>query len=362
MNIQCTIIGGGIHGLSTGILLESLGVKTRIISENFAYLDGDDVSTVASNLASASIYPVAVETDTDEDELIRQCRESFDPFFNASDVPVRKHTHYYLYEEDVGARVPARMDAQHVSNYKGVLPSRSGKSVRDGYICSEYFVEMPEYMPLLYKTYVQLGGETEHRIIKAEEIHSLPGDIVVNCSGYGSATLFNDDSMRAMKGHVLEIPYDGVAPLEFSYTYTPAEYTHYAYMYPRKETVFFDGSYLKGDIVDGEWEGESPTKPITVDGTEIPERLYTVNADLMRNHIEFSRDDISVRYGYRPYRSDGPRIERDSDIIHNYGHGGAGVSLSWVSAERAVSQITEVPDGILRDIAAEMNTTQRQYS
>ncbi len=358
--MNCAIIGGGIQGLSTGILLETLGVKTRIFSESFAYHDGDDVPSVASNFASASIYPVAVETDMTEDEMIRQCRESFTPFFEASDVPVRKHTHYYLYEEEVGSPVPSRMNARDISQYRGVLPSRSDKTVKDGYVCDEYFVEMPEYIPLLYQTYLRLGGKTEQSGVTADQLSSLPGDYVVNCSGYGSKKLFNDDSMGAMKGHVLEVPYDEAAPLDFSYTYTPEEYSHYVYMYPRKDTVFFDGSYLEGDIVDGEWVGESPTKPITVDGIEIPERLYTVNSDLMRNHIEFSREDLSVRYGYRPYRSKGVRIERDGDIVHNYGHGGGGVSLSWVSAKRAVSHMTDVPDEILRDVAAELNSTQRR--
>jgi len=41
--------------------------------------------------------------------------------------------------------------------------------------------------------------------------------------------------------------------------------------------------------------------------------------------------------GLRPHRSAGVRVERDSDlpVIHNYGHGGAGVSLSWGCAEEA---------------------------
>jgi glycine/D-amino acid oxidase-like deaminating enzyme len=41
--------------------------------------------------------------------------------------------------------------------------------------------------------------------------------------------------------------------------------------------------------------------------------------------------------GLRPFRSGGVRLERESladkILIHNYGHGGAGVTLSWGSAE-----------------------------
>jgi glycine/D-amino acid oxidase-like deaminating enzyme len=41
--------------------------------------------------------------------------------------------------------------------------------------------------------------------------------------------------------------------------------------------------------------------------------------------------------GIRPYRRGGPRLEREEvggkTVVHNYGHGGAGYTLSWGSAE-----------------------------
>lgn len=45
--------------------------------------------------------------------------------------------------------------------------------------------------------------------------------------------------------------------------------------------------------------------------------------------------------GLRPFRKSGPRLEhqeiRGKDIVHNYGHGGGGVSLSWGVAEFAAT-------------------------
>jgi glycine/D-amino acid oxidase-like deaminating enzyme len=44
--------------------------------------------------------------------------------------------------------------------------------------------------------------------------------------------------------------------------------------------------------------------------------------------------------GLRPYREGGPRLELErvggKRLVHNYGHGGAGVTLSWGSAEAAL--------------------------
>jgi len=52
---------------------------------------------------------------------------------------------------------------------------------------------------------------------------------------------------------------------------------------------------------------------------------------------------IKQTVGLRPYRSLGPRIEKEEfgnkTLIHNYGHGGSGWSLSWGSAELAADLV-----------------------
>lgn len=52
---------------------------------------------------------------------------------------------------------------------------------------------------------------------------------------------------------------------------------------------------------------------------------------------------IAIDVCTRPFRAQGPRIEAetigDATVIHNYGHGGAGWSLSWGSAEEALQLV-----------------------
>ncbi len=59
--------------------------------------------------------------------------------------------------------------------------------------------------------------------------------------------------------------------------------------------------------------------------------------------VRASRDRvIRTVVGHRPYRPSGFRVEAermgDKLVVHNYGHGGAGITLSWGTAEQAVSE------------------------
>ncbi|MEM9336197.1 MAG: FAD-dependent oxidoreductase, partial [Pseudomonadota bacterium] len=53
--------------------------------------------------------------------------------------------------------------------------------------------------------------------------------------------------------------------------------------------------------------------------------------------------------GHRPYRPSGFVVRRDEfddkNVIHNYGHGGGGISLSWGSSALAVRQTAGLPVG-----------------
>ncbi|MEO1244951.1 MAG: FAD-dependent oxidoreductase [Pseudomonadota bacterium] len=63
-----------------------------------------------------------------------------------------------------------------------------------------------------------------------------------------------------------------------------------------------------------------------------------------------SRDAvIRVVVGHRPYRHNGFRVEReqldDKTLVHNYGHGGGGLSLGWGSSALAVREVADLVPG-----------------
>jgi len=58
---------------------------------------------------------------------------------------------------------------------------------------------------------------------------------------------------------------------------------------------------------------------------------------------------IRVIVGHRPYRASGFRVERerygDKIVIHNYGHGGGGLSLGWGSSALAMHEVADQVPG-----------------
>lgn len=76
---------------------------------------------------------------------------------------------------------------------------------------------------------------------------------------------------------------------------------------------------------------------------ELAEKNYQVYLKRQRfPQLKISMDRvIKETVGLRPFRTLGPRVHKEElgnkCLIHNYGHGGSGWSLSWGSSQRALS-------------------------
>lgn len=88
-----------------------------------------------------------------------------------------------------------------------------------------------------------------------------------------------------------------------------------------------------GGFAAGRWGGLVETTPPP------PPRLKLPLVNVSRERV------IRTVVGLRPYRKTGFRVERqtfvDKAVVHNYGHGGGGVSLSWGSAQLALEELAK---------------------
>lgn len=346
MDEDVSIVGAGIIGLTTGVFLNLKGYETCIYARNVPY-DDERVPPVSTGYAAASVKPVIVD-ENDIGELTRVSDRFFKRVAEATDA-VRRQNHFEVYEE--GDWKPEYSNSlrryRTLDEYDGDIPTPDSVEDDDvsGYVHEIFFVEMPEYVPTLVRWYRETGGDVVECEVERDEIGEMSGETVVNTTGYDN--MFEDDNLVAVRGDLIYANVDGPVTdggEDFSYTYHVDE-DSFVYAYPRNDALVLGGSTLECEGVEGDWVGETPNETVRVDGVDIPRRILETNAEILADYgVDVEECDKTAGYGYRPYRYGGIRTEKvvvdGKDVVHCYGHGGAGVTLSWYSADRVHSLIS----------------------
>jgi len=145
-------------------------------------------------------------------------------------------------------------------------------------------------------------------------------DVIVNCTGVGARELAGDPRVHPHRGQVVVTA--AQPQLDYAVVYEDA----LAYVIPRATSCILGGTNEESDDV----------LPREATSEEIRRKCAAI--------VDPHRfPSLEARVGLRPYREGGVRLcrERAPDgrtIVHNYGHGGAGFTVSWGCAE-AVAQL-----------------------
>jgi glycine/D-amino acid oxidase-like deaminating enzyme len=360
------VLGAGISGITTALVLRLLGwdvhvVAAQVMSTSPRRPDGAAASfppTFASLFPAASIIPHTVSI-ADAEWHLRTSSTFFSALSRAAGAGVRRQRHYEVFE-----RPPSIPDyAAWLSGFRSLdhqteLPRRTGAKDVWGWSLDIFFADMPAYRRWLTTAVRALGVTmTSPHTLTKETLRALPEDIVVNCTGFGSAALFGAvDELTLVKGILLKAYGDTAAfsdrdPISYNYTPEASLYPTEAgepgdvYCYPRADACVLGGTRLEGRLdADGYWEGESPAAPTTpINGIDVPRVMIDLNQDLLRSSfgVDISGWPLIASVGYRCRRDaahGGVRLEKaraeQKIVVHNYGHGGAGVTYSWSSAVR----------------------------
>ena len=177
-------------------------------------------------------------------------------------------------------------------------------------------IEMNLYMPWLLSRFEDLGGVFELK--KFNSIEEVPGEFIVNCTGIGARIISEDETVIPVRGQVIYIEQD---PGFGRFDQQPETLT---YTIPRRDVTVLGGTAQKGD-----WDSNIREK----DTEYILSKCEALWPELDRTKI------VGQAVGLRPSRYE-VRLEQENidsrTIIHNYGHGGAGVTLSWGCADEVV--------------------------
>ncbi len=187
----------------------------------------------------------------------------------------------------------------------------------DGWTFVTPIVEMPVYLRWLVNRIDELGGTLTRMALSA-----LPteADVVVNATGLGSRRVADDPSLLPVRGQVVYVEQVG---LEHWWL----ESSGPVYVVPRSRDIVVGGS---------DDEGEWDRRPDPDVAKHILERAIELVPELATARV------VGHKVGLRPARPEvrvEATVEGDHRVVHCYGHGGAGVTLSWGCADEVVGLV-----------------------
>jgi len=187
-------------------------------------------------------------------------------------------------------------------------------------------VSMPEYLGYLHERYLRSGGQP---VVRADypslgaAARAAGSPVVVNCSGAGAHHLVPDSEVVPVRGQVVVARNPGITEFFVGVGAAAAELT---YVFPHADRVVLGGTEQHGD-----WRLEpepgTAAQILAACSAVVP---AIAGATVLAHRVGLRPLRPSVRLEYGP-ASDG------ATIVHNYGHGGSGVTLSWGCAEDAAA-------------------------
>ncbi len=195
----------------------------------------------------------------------------------------------------------------------------------DGWQYAAPVLTMPAYLGYLLDRYTGGGGQLQVATVGSLPQAAADAPVVVNCTGIGARDLVPDRGLVPVRGQAVIVANPGITDF-FIGPAGPA--TDLVYMFPHGDTVLLGGTEQPGD-----WNLDPDpaiTRRILADCAAVEPRLAGAAI-------------VAQRVGLRPVR---PRVRLDCEplgpgrlLVHNYGHGGAGVTLSWGCAREITEQI-----------------------
>jgi D-amino-acid oxidase len=302
---RVAVIGAGVSGLTCAVVFAENGYETTIWADEI----GDETNSAA---AAAMWYPYDVGSTA---EIIPWALLSYRRFLElARDSSTGVSVIELRTFSRLGPITPPDWSEPFAPH---PVPSREVPSAfTSGFSMRVPLIETGKYLAYLSSRLTTAGGSLSSgtRFATLDEANR-GADIIINCTGIGAREFVSDPEMEPHRGQVaivgkLDLPYAVVCddpPL--------------MYAIPRSEDCVCGG-----------------TNDVSDDRRPDPVTTFRLIKECERVLNRPMPALLRERVGLRPGRRSGVRVEAGklSDgrtVIHNYGHGGAGFTLSWGCAE-----------------------------
>jgi len=315
------VIGAGAVGLTTAISLAEAGLSVTIRT---AALPAQTTSVAAGAVWGAvKVGP--------SDRVLGWGRTGLDVLSKLATEP------------GTGVRIAAGREvsrgpleryywAQLLTDLRDCEKSELPDGFTDGWHYTAPLANMPVYLEYLRARFERAGGTLE--VARVASLAGLAGQaaVVVNCSGAAAHDLVPDPAVVPVRGQVVIAANPGIE--EFLVSRDP-EPPWIVYMFPHGDTILLGGTNEEGN-----WDTDPKpeiAEQIVAGCAAIEPRLR--GAEILGHRVGLRPWRPEVRLESEPLGPASPAGPPQTVLWHNYGHGGAGISMAWGCAAEITSAV-----------------------
>lgn len=309
---QIVVVGAGVSGLTSAVCLAEAGWPVRVWAAAMPH----QTTSVVAGAVWAPPRPAerAAQTLAWTEHSLGVFRElADDPDTGVRMAPA-------LAVGELGESEADSPAARLIPDLRPADPPDVPDGFGTGFRASMPMIDMPHYLDYLTRRLAAAGCEIEVRPVRSLAEAAGAAPIVVNCAGLGAGALTGDDTVRPLFGQHVILTNPGLRQLFIEMNRGP-EWTCF---FPHPQRVVCGGISIPG-----RWD--------TTADPDVTERILRACRRIEPRLRE--AEVIEVITGLRPDRPS-VRVEAEplgrARCVHNYGHSGNGVTLSWGCARDVV--------------------------
>ncbi|XP_015433999.1 PREDICTED: D-aspartate oxidase [Dufourea novaeangliae] len=320
--MSVAVVGAGVIGMTTSVALKTAFPELKV------HVFAEDFSPNTTGDGSAGLWGPYLLGDTPREKVLKwagtthRWLEEFWRTGRASEIGISLLPIYRVTSDPHGfpdSSWTKLVYGAHRLTSKDLtrLNEEYGTNYKDGWMFVTYTSEPARLLPWLEETFVASGGELRRR--KIETLHELIDDgydSIINCSGLGARRLAGDITVTPVRGQVARV----TASWAMHGHIVDDEDSHY--IIPNYETTVLGGTHQMNDY---------DCSPRKEDSKFIYDGCCRILPAL--KGVTSIKEWVGLRPGRPTVRLESEVLESSQGkkftVIHNYGHGGSGVTLSW---------------------------------